>query len=79
VVGRDLRRPREQDHHPLKKAVDRIKEINGATIWCTPTNGTVTARISSAGRLTWTATGPLKIPWRSGRDEIQHGPCNEIL
>ena len=65
-------------HHPKKAAVDRLKAVKGATIWCTPTNGTVTARISSAGDLTWRATGPLKVPWWSGRDEIQHGSCNEL-
>lgn len=65
-------------HHPLKAAVDRLKAVKGTTIWCTPTNGSVTARISSTGRLTWTASGPLKVPWWSGRDEIQHGNCNEL-
>lgn len=67
-----------QYHHPLKEAVKRLKAIEGTTIWCTPTNGTVTARISSAGTLTWTATGPLKVAWWSGRDKVQHGKCNEL-
>ena len=59
-------------------AVEAIKHVKGATIWCTPTNGTVTARISAAGDLTWTARRPLKVAWWSGRDNIQHGKCNEL-
>ena len=66
-----------QYHHPQKKAVNRLKAIDGTTIWCTPTNGTVTARINSAGDLSWTASGGLKAPW-SGHDRVRHGKCNKI-
>jgi competence protein ComEC len=64
--------------HPRELAVGGLKAVKGASIWCTPTNGTVTARISSAGTLTWKATGPLKVAWWSGRDRLQHGKCNEL-
>jgi competence protein ComEC len=65
-------------HHPQKKAVNRLKAVKGATIWCTPTNGTVTVKINSAGTLAWTASGALKAPWWSGHDKVQHGKCNEF-
>lgn len=67
-----------QYHHPHKPAVNLLKAIKGTTIWCTPANGTVTAQISSAGDLTWAASGTLKAPWWSGRDNVQHGKCNEF-
>ena len=59
-------------------AVNRLKKLKGATIWCTPTNDTVTARITATGDLTWKATGPLKVAWWSGCDNVQHGNCNEL-
>jgi competence protein ComEC len=60
--------------HPSADAVERLK-ASGATIWCTAANGSITARISARGRLTWVAGGELKAPWWSGRDELQHGRC----
>jgi competence protein ComEC len=63
--------------HPSAAAVQRLK-ATGATIWCTAANGSITARISARGRLTWTAAGgELKAPWWSGRDRVQHGRCNQ--
>ena len=64
--------------HPHEKAVNRLKAIDGANIWCTPTNGTVTARINTAGDLSWTASGTLKDPWWSGHEKVHHGKCNEF-
>ena len=65
-------------HHPQKKAVNRLRASDGATIWCTPTNGTVTVKINAAGDISWTASGTLKAPWWSGHDRVQHGKCNKI-
>jgi competence protein ComEC len=61
--------------HPSRAAVQRLK-ASGATIWCTAANGSVAARISARGRLTWVAGGELQAPWWSGRDRVQHGRCN---
>jgi competence protein ComEC len=61
--------------HPSTQAVRRLK-ATGATIWCTAINGSVTARITAGGRLTWAAGGELVAPWWSGRDQVQHGRCN---
>lgn len=60
-------------HHPTREALNRL-EGAGASIWCTATNGTVTARISAAGRLTWRADGQ-RAPWWSARDDVQNGRC----
>ncbi len=38
------------------------------------TNGSITARISAAGRLTWRAS-LQRAPWWSGRDQQQNGTC----
>ena len=38
--------------HPAPETVSRLK-ASGASIWCTDTNGSITARISAAGRLSW--------------------------
>jgi competence protein ComEC len=59
--------------HPRPEAIQRLKNI-GATIWCTDTNGSVTARISTSGRLTWRASRQ-HAPWWSGRDKQQSGTC----
>ena len=64
-----------QFHHPRPEALARLEKI-GATIWCTDTNGSVTARISAAGRLTWRAS-LQHAPWWSGRDQQQNGTCVE--
>jgi competence protein ComEC len=59
--------------HPRPESVARLKAI-GATIWCTDVNGSVTARISARGRLTWRASLQVA-PWWSGRDQQQNGTC----
>jgi beta-lactamase superfamily II metal-dependent hydrolase len=59
--------------HPRPEALSRLKAI-GATIWCTDVNGSVTARISARGRLTWRASLQVA-PWWSGREERQNGTC----
>jgi len=62
-----------QFHHPRREALARLEAI-GATIWCTDTNGSVTARISAAGRLSWRAS-LQHAPWWSGRDQRENGTC----
>jgi competence protein ComEC len=62
-----------QFKHPRPEALERLKQI-GASIWCTDTNGSVTARISVNGRLTWRAS-LQRAPWWSGRDRQQNGVC----
>ena len=62
-----------QFHHPRPEALARL-EKSGATIWCTDTNGSVTARISAAGRLSWRVS-KQHAPWWSGRDQQQNGTC----
>lgn len=59
--------------HPRPEAIQRL-EASGATIWCTDVNGSVTARISAAGRLTWRAS-LQHAPWWSGRDQRENGSC----
>ena len=76
LVGRDLRRQGNQAHHPQKTAVNRLKAIDGTTIWCTPTNGTVTAKISSSGILPGLRAGRKPRGGRARR--VQHGKCNEF-
>jgi competence protein ComEC len=62
-----------QFHHPRPEALARLEQI-GATIWCTDTNGSITARISAKGTLTW-RTSLQHAPWWSGRDQQQNGTC----
>lgn len=59
--------------HPRPEAIQRLKNI-GATIWCTDTNGSITARISTTGTLRWRASRQ-HAPWWSGRDKQQNGSC----
>lgn len=59
--------------HPSAEAIARLV-ASGASIWCTDTNGSITARISAAGRLTWRAS-LQRAPWWSGRDQRQNGTC----
>jgi competence protein ComEC len=61
--------------HPRPEAVQRLKQV-GATIWCTDTNGSITARLSATGNLTWRASRQ-KAPWWSGRDKQHNGTCVE--
>lgn len=60
--------------HPAPAAIDRLK-ATGASIWCTDTNGTITARISVAGKLTWSAKGAVKKPWWQASTRRQNGKC----
>lgn len=65
-----------QFDHPLKKAVNRLKAIAGTGIWCTPANGTVTAKINAAGALSWTSEKLANKPWWSGG--VRRAPCNKL-
>jgi competence protein ComEC len=58
--------------HPRREALNRLKAI-GASIWCTDTNASVTARISVAGRLTWEASRQ-RAPWWSAARK-RNGRC----
>jgi len=60
--------------HPHPETVDELKEV-GASIWCTDANGTITARISTSGRLRWTAAGENAQPWWSANTRRHHGDC----
>ena len=60
--------------HPAPETVSRLK-ASGASIWCTDTNGSITARISAAGSLSW-RTSLQPAPWWSGRDQHENGTCN---
>jgi len=60
--------------HPAPETVARLK-ASGASIWCTETNGSITARISANGRLSW-RTSIQRAPWWSGRDHHENGTCN---
>jgi competence protein ComEC len=60
--------------HPAPETVARLK-ASGASIWCTDTNGSITARISAAGRLSW-RTSLQRAPYWSGRDQHENGTCN---
>ena len=60
--------------HPHPETVDELKEV-GASIWCTDANGTITATISTSGRLRWTAEGENAQPWWSANTKRHHGDC----
>lgn len=51
-----------------------LKAKQGASIWCTDVNGSVTARISAAGRLTWRASLQVA-PWWSAKSKKKTGSC----
>jgi len=59
--------------HPSLEAIGRLRAA-GASIWCTDTNGSVTARISARGRLTWRASLQVA-PWWSAKSKKQTGIC----
>ncbi len=59
--------------HPSVEAIERL-EAEGASIWCTDVNGSVTARISAAGRLTWRASLQVA-PWWSAKSQKRIGSC----
>jgi beta-lactamase superfamily II metal-dependent hydrolase len=61
--------------HPAPGAVGRLK-ASGASIWCTQANGTVTARISAKGKLSWSAGGQVKKPWWQASTMRHHGRCD---
>ena len=62
--------------HPLAAAVNRFKSIPVTRIWCTPANGTVTAKINAAGGVRWTSEKLANKPWWSGG--VRRGLCNKI-
>jgi competence protein ComEC len=59
--------------HPSPEAIGRL-EVAGASVWCTAANGSVTARISAAGRLTWRASRQVA-PWWSAKAKKETGSC----
>jgi competence protein ComEC len=60
-------------HHPSVEAISRLERI-GASIWCTNANGTVAARISTHGRITWLAARQV-VPWWSATTRTKTGVC----
>lgn len=77
----DVARPRyavlstgpNQFGHPTPETIARLKDIP-ATIWCTAVNGTITATISTSGKVTWSATGQ-NTPWWSASTKKETGSC----
>ena len=59
---------------PDPDAINRLEDC-GASIWCTETNGSITARISAAGRLTWRASLRRHRPGNPHQDQHQNGTC----
>ncbi len=59
--------------HPSLEAVERLR-AEGASIWCTDVNGSVTARISAAGSLSWRAS-LQPAPWWSAKAKLKTGSC----
>ena len=59
--------------HPSLEALARLKD-EGASIWCTDTNGSVAARISANGKLSWHASVQVA-PWWSAKAQKQTGTC----
>ena len=59
--------------HPAPEATARLRG-SGVTIWCTQTNGTITARISTSGRVTWSTTGQRE-PWWASATRRATGRC----
>jgi competence protein ComEC len=59
--------------HPSLEAIGRLKAA-GASIWCTEPNGSVTARISARGTLTWRASIQVA-PWWSAKSRKHTGTC----
>jgi competence protein ComEC len=59
--------------HPTEAAIKRL-EASGASIWCTDANGTITARLSSGGSITWLAS-KQPIPWWSAATKTETGKC----
>ncbi len=61
--------------HPTPEAIARLKAVP-ATIWCTDVNGSVTARVSASGTLTWSTTGQ-KAAWWDANTKKTTGGCVE--
>jgi competence protein ComEC len=59
--------------HPTVVAIKRL-EASGASIWCTDANGTITARLSAAGSVTWSAS-KQPVPWWSAATKTEIGKC----
>ena len=65
---------RNSFRHPSPETIDELK-TTAASIWCTDANGTVTARISTSGRLSWSAAGDTTLPWWSATTRRHNGTC----
>lgn len=59
--------------HPALDAITRLKAI-GATVWCTDVNGSIDARISASGKLSWKAHVQAT-PWWSAQTKKKTGSC----
>ena len=60
-------------HHPAASTIQRLEDT-GASIWCTNANGSVTARVSASGLLTWRASKQVA-PWWSAEAKKETGIC----
>jgi competence protein ComEC len=61
--------------HPSPSAAMRL-EKHGVTIWCTDTNGTVRATISSGGKITWDRSKQQAAWWSATNKEAGKGTGN---
>lgn len=59
--------------HPTTETIARLKAVP-ATIWCTDVNGSVTARVSTSGAITWSASDQAT-PWWSATTKKKTGRC----
>lgn len=59
--------------HPSPAAIMRLEQ-HGITIWCTNANGTIRARISQTGRISWSAS-KQQAPWWSAIAKQETGSC----
>ena len=59
--------------HPSEEAIRRLR-AEGASIWCTAVNGSITARITVTGELSWRAS-KQPAPWWSAKAETKTGRC----
>jgi competence protein ComEC len=60
--------------HPSPEAIARLKTAN-AGIWCTARSGSLVARISAAGKLTWSPTSTKDPWWSRGPGAKRKGIC----
>ena len=59
--------------HPSREAIRRL-HAEGASIWCTAANGSITVRISATGALSWRASRQPE-PWWSAKAKKKTGSC----